>query len=153
MVTQQKNKGFTIIEVVLVLAIAGLIFLMVFIALPTLQRGRRDTQRRDDVSRFISQLNSYSVNNNGNVPTLTSAADRASFLNDYMKQGDGEFKDPKTGDPYGLDQAVPTTKKLQYVRGSKCNGEEIAVDASGSTRIAAVRIKLEGAGTFCKDNQ
>ncbi|MBP6924997.1 type II secretion system protein [Candidatus Saccharibacteria bacterium] len=32
----QTKKGFTIIEVVLVLAIAGLIFLMVFIALPAL---------------------------------------------------------------------------------------------------------------------
>ena len=38
--------GFTIIEVVLVLAIAGLIFLMVFIALPALQRSQRDTERR-----------------------------------------------------------------------------------------------------------
>ena len=36
----KKNKGFTIIEVVLVLAIAGLIFAMVFIALPSMQRGR-----------------------------------------------------------------------------------------------------------------
>ncbi|MBP6925380.1 prepilin-type N-terminal cleavage/methylation domain-containing protein [Candidatus Saccharibacteria bacterium] len=34
--TNQTKKGFTIIEVVLVLAIAGLIFLMVFIALPAL---------------------------------------------------------------------------------------------------------------------
>lgn len=42
----KNTKGFTIIEVVLVLAIAGLIFLMVFIALPALQRGQRDTQRR-----------------------------------------------------------------------------------------------------------
>ena len=33
---KQTKKGFTIIEVVLVLAIAGLIFLMVFIALPAL---------------------------------------------------------------------------------------------------------------------
>lgn len=33
------KKGFTIIEVVLVLAIAGLIFLMVFLALPALQRS------------------------------------------------------------------------------------------------------------------
>ena len=41
-----ERGGFTIIEVVLVLAIAGLIFLMVFIALPTLQRSQRDTQRR-----------------------------------------------------------------------------------------------------------
>ncbi len=38
--------GFTIIEVVLVLAIAGLIFLMVFIALPALQRAQRDSQRK-----------------------------------------------------------------------------------------------------------
>ena len=34
-----SKKGFTIIEVVLVLAIAGLIFLMVFVALPALQRA------------------------------------------------------------------------------------------------------------------
>lgn len=40
------NKGFTIIEVVLVLAIAGLIFLAVFLALPALQRNQRDTQRK-----------------------------------------------------------------------------------------------------------
>ncbi|MCL2869540.1 prepilin-type N-terminal cleavage/methylation domain-containing protein, partial [Candidatus Saccharibacteria bacterium] len=36
----KTRQGFTIIEVVLVLAIAGLIFLMVFIALPALQRSQ-----------------------------------------------------------------------------------------------------------------
>ena len=41
MVKNNKNqnstkKGFTIIEVVLVLAVAGLIFLMIFLALPAL---------------------------------------------------------------------------------------------------------------------
>ena len=45
-------KGFTIIEVVLVLAIAGLIFLMVFLALPALQRSQRDTQRKNDMARL-----------------------------------------------------------------------------------------------------
>ena len=44
-------EGFTIIEVVLVLAIAGLIFLMVFLALPALQRSQRDTQRKNDMAR------------------------------------------------------------------------------------------------------
>lgn len=44
----QKN-GFTIIEVVLVLAVAGLIFLMVFLALPALQRSQRDTQRKSEI--------------------------------------------------------------------------------------------------------
>jgi len=48
-----KESGFTIIEVVLVLAIAGLIFLVVFLALPALQRSQRDSQRRTDLGRFI----------------------------------------------------------------------------------------------------
>lgn len=50
---QSKGRtGFTIIEVVLVLAIAGLIFLMIFIALPSLQRSQRDQTRKNDVSRW-----------------------------------------------------------------------------------------------------
>ena len=60
---QTKFKlAFTIIEVVLVLAISGLIFLMVFIALPTLQRNQRDTQRKNDLSRLKTALDSYKSN-------------------------------------------------------------------------------------------
>ena len=55
----KSKKGFTIIEVVLVLAIAGLIFLMVFLALPALQRSQRDTQRRDDLARFQTSIANY----------------------------------------------------------------------------------------------
>lgn len=50
------KKGFTIIEVVLVLAIAGLIFLMVFLALPVLQRSQRDTQRKQDIAMVVTAL-------------------------------------------------------------------------------------------------
>lgn len=64
----KNKKGFTIIEVVLVLAIAGLIFLMVFIALPALQRSQRNTQREDDISRFLTAANDYQTNNNGKTP-------------------------------------------------------------------------------------
>ena len=56
---RNSKKGFTIIEVVLVLAIGGLIFLMVFIALPALQRSQRDTQRKDDLARFMSATIEY----------------------------------------------------------------------------------------------
>lgn len=60
---QLKEKGFTIIEVVLVLAIAALIFLMVFIALPALQSSQRDTARKNDVSIVSAAVNSWSGNN------------------------------------------------------------------------------------------
>lgn len=62
-----SKEGFTIIEVVLVLAIAGLIFLMVFVALPALQRSQRDTQRRNDLSRVDTSLVQYQTNH-ANVP-------------------------------------------------------------------------------------
>lgn len=65
-----NKKGFTIIEVVLVLAIAGLIFMMVFIALPALQRSQRDTQRSNDISRVQTALNQYQANNRGAIPTV-----------------------------------------------------------------------------------
>lgn len=64
-----KKHGFTIIEVVLVLAIAGLIFLMVFVALPALQRSQRDTQRRQDMARVVTALINYQANN-GKLPMV-----------------------------------------------------------------------------------
>lgn len=59
------KKGFTIIEVVLVLAIAGLIFLMVFLALPALQRSQRDAQRKQDVAIVVTALHNWKANNKG----------------------------------------------------------------------------------------
>ncbi len=62
------KKGFTVIEVSLVLAIGGLIFLMVFIALPALQRSQRDTRRRDDVMILLEKIKNYEKNNRGALP-------------------------------------------------------------------------------------
>lgn len=73
-VTKAKNKeGFTIIEVVLVLAIAALIFLMVFIALPALQRNQRDTARKTVVGKVASAITTYQSNNRGKLPQVTGS--------------------------------------------------------------------------------
>lgn len=73
---KQTTKGFTIIEVVLVLAIAGLIFLMVFIALPALQSGQRDTARKDDVSIISTAVSNYVSQNKGSFPAAGSTTIR-----------------------------------------------------------------------------
>lgn len=62
------KKGFTIIEVSLVLAIGGLIFLMVFVALPSLQRSQRDSRRRDDVIQLVEEIKKYEMNNRSALP-------------------------------------------------------------------------------------
>lgn len=152
---QQKNKGkgFTIIEVVLVLAIAGLIFLMVFIALPALQRGQRDTQRREDVSRVASQLTSYSTNNRGSLPGNQAELD--SFMANYMNKGGDTFADPSSGTAYtakyfsGNPGTDPADAQIQYAQNATCDGEQIVT--GGGTRQGAVRVKLEGSGFFCQN--
>ena len=76
--TNKAEKGFTIIEVVLVLAIAGLIFLMVFIALPALQASQRDGARKNDASAVAAAITSYTGNNRGVFPStadLTGSSD------------------------------------------------------------------------------
>lgn len=66
------KKGFTFIEVVLVLGIAGIIFMMAFIALPNLWAAQRDADRRASVMEFISDLKTFQTNNSrGALPTLT----------------------------------------------------------------------------------
>ena len=69
----KSKEGFTIIEVVLVLAVAGLIFLMVFIALPALQRSQRDTQRRQSVSSVVAALTQYQTNHSTKADNLPTA--------------------------------------------------------------------------------
>lgn len=64
-----EKKGFTIIEVSLVLAIAGLIFMMIFIALPALRRTQRDSARRDDIMVFLRRIKDFQTNNRGALPT------------------------------------------------------------------------------------
>ena len=65
------TKGFTIIEVSLVLAIAGLIFLMVFVALPGLRASQRDTERRTNIMTFLEEVKGYQKNNRGALPGVS----------------------------------------------------------------------------------
>ncbi len=174
MVKQNTNskKGFTIIEVVLVLAIAGLIFLMVFIALPALQRSQRDTQRRDDMARFMSQLNQYQANNQGNVPTAT-AAGYNTFIANYLQvrtdatqanTAQDNFVDP-SGANYTVESVTVCTSgacaqasaaddykdgKIRVYTNAKCNGETPAY-LKGDRKVA-ITYKLEGAGIYCGNN-
>jgi len=93
-----SRRGFTIIEVVLVLAIAGLIFLMVFLALPALQRSQRDTERRNKIGDFRTQVIQYQSNNRGRVPESMDAW--YSVVDSYMnlsKTTDGGTKNSDKG--------------------------------------------------------
>lgn len=64
-----KQKGFTIIEVSIVLAIAGLIMAIVFFAVPALERNARNTQRNSDATHLAGLVTDYQANHNGSLST------------------------------------------------------------------------------------
>jgi len=67
------NSGFTIIEVTIVLAIAGLIMAIIFIAVPALERNSRNTQRRSDAAHLAGLISEYAANHAGTLPTAYGA--------------------------------------------------------------------------------
>lgn len=71
---KKRNEGFTIIEVMIVLAIAGLIMLIVFLAVPALQRNSRNTQSHNDSASILAAANEYTNNNNGTLPVAANSA-------------------------------------------------------------------------------
>ena len=106
----KHKKGFTLIEVILVLAIAGLILIMVLIALPTLQQGQRNTQRRRDIAMIAALMDKRRANHTGSVSDnydkrwLSNGF--CTFMQHYVPK---DMVDPSTGNPYRA--ALWKTKK------------------------------------------
>ena len=138
----KNKKGFTIIEVVLVLAIAGLIFLMVFIALPALQRSQRNTQREDDLSRFLTAANDYQTNNNGKTPFGKTSSANGGIDSNFVKRyiddkckpaGSGKYTEcaGQFTDPDGTIYGMKWVSKL----GTSSKNVQIAKQDSAATEI------------------
>ncbi len=155
--TQNKTKGFTIIEVVLVLAIAGLIFLMVFLALPALQRNQRDQQRTGDLGRLISAVQSYKSNNQGKRPldmggpTGSTNIIGSTYLDNFRTPAGDDYV--LTAGPTLAGTATPSTTKpadektINYYINKTCSD---AAAATTSGKIALV-IWQENSGQRCQE--
>ncbi len=153
----KQTKGFSIIEVVLVLAIAGLIFLMVFIAFPALQRGQHDGARKNDMSVVTSAVGTFRSNNRGSfgTPGGTGAGNlNSTSLRAYIDRLDQYDKDTAVTVLSGTGSATVTATKdtIQVKVGAKCPDSmpapgtmAVSLDAS-STRTAAVVSALENNG-------
>lgn len=156
----KPNRGFTIIEVMIVLAIAGLILAIVFIAVPQLQRNTRDNQRQNVASRLKAELETYASNNQGKYP-FSAAVSGSGTLADFQTRyyTTIEKKNPSTGNDYSVsfaanDAANPTADQILIHRAASCNGENATgTGASTTTNKYAVRMALDRNNTYyCLDN-
>src|SRR5215210_4960979 len=91
---KSKSEGFTIIEVLIVLAIAGLILLIVFLAVPALQRNSRNTQYKNQVSTYLGAVDEWTNNHNGTTPLAADLVLAGSGVNALA--ADGPLTEPTT---------------------------------------------------------
>jgi len=155
-----SRRGFTLIEIVLVLAIAGLLLIIVFLAVSGAQRARRDHQRKDDLSEFLAATVEYSGNNGQKEPTAPAQLD---FIMTNFKHAD-----PSTGVTYVADfynagathNLVPPIGHIAYAERHVCAADgtpsapdDILADPPNygipTLRKFAVWTTLETGGTAC----
>lgn len=139
----KREQGFTLIEIVIVMAIAAALILVVLLAVGGAQRARRDTQRRGDASAYTAALDSYAANNGGVYPATGTGLTATYFSRN----------DPTTGSPYTVQATVPTSAgQIQYVLSAKCNGNTVQTITPAQSGQYAVVMYMESGGATCYDN-
>lgn len=137
---KSDSKGFTIIEVMIVLAIAGLIILIVLLAVPALQRNGRNTAIKNDASAVAGGISEFASNNDGIGPTtlvstsgtvaITGAAPTAATS--AKVQGGTTVNNAGT--------TTPVVGTISVKVGARC-------DASANARAFAIYYSIENSST------
>lgn len=154
---KQDKKGFTIIEVLIVLAIGGIIMLIVFLAVPSLQRNNRNTQRKNDVSVILGGITEYASNNKGALPT--SAAEVVANANTGYFSGAGTSAGQiglTTGATAALDVSsaanIAANDRVLVVKGAKCGTNGAAIAGTARQFVALYILETSaGATATCQE--
>jgi type IV pilus assembly protein PilA len=139
------KKGFTLLEVLLVVAIIAILAGIVIVALnPGKQLGdTRNSQRKADVNTILSAVYQYSIDNNGNlpasIPTIVAPADcSTTATNEVCKQGSASCTGFVDLSVVALNQkyltAIPTDPSGTATSGS---GYFIGKSANGRVTVCA----------------
>jgi len=146
---KNRERGFTLIEIVLVLAIAGLILLIVFLAVSGAEKARRDTQRKQDAGRMSSEIENYAGNTNGQIPTTLAQ------IQSVIGAGSSYFNTTTNPDPSGATYTVTFTTNAPTAAGGVSYSNNAVCPSSGATATARnyeLQVYLEQGGSYCVDN-
>ena len=152
---RKSNKGFTIIEVLIVLVIASSVLLIVFLAVPQLQRNSRNTQRRSAVASIAGAVNEYNTNNNGTMPSVVSGTANplrlceAAACTKFSEFNLGYYKTADlTVSAFSATAAPLTTDVVRVITGGKCSTATTGEVVLGSSRSAVVQYATETSSGF-----
>jgi prepilin-type N-terminal cleavage/methylation domain-containing protein len=148
----KQSEGFTIIEVLIVLAIAGLIMLIVFLAVPALQRSAHNTSIKNDVSNILGGVNEYVNNNNGTLPNKLSISGQTVTVS--LSTGGTNSSTANVGYISAVKWAPgvttpPAIGTVDVIPGVVCNATSTGV-VTGTARNYVALFTLEGNAKECQ---
>jgi competence protein ComGC len=144
-------KGFTIIEVALVLAVAALIFLVVFLAVPALQRNQRNDARKRDVANVVQAIASWQSNNSGSSLTAAgySGGRVTGVLANYIDGLSNNIAQISVVSATSTFNSTNSGSRITIYRGTTCINNNSLSTSGASERQYAVGVRIElGGGNF-----
>ena len=145
---KSKEEGFTIIEVLIVLAIAGLILLVVFLAVPALQRNSRNTSLKNDVSNVLGGVAEFQNVNSGSMPTSVSGTGTINYTATGLAATSIKVQGSTQVSTVTTAPTAVTAGQIQVKLGTRC-------DATANARAIAAYYSLETSGSAalqCQDS-
>lgn len=144
---QSNQKGFTVIELVVVIVIAGILLALILITHAGIAQKERNIERQRDVSELRDEMEAYYSQYN-KYPTLANVND-THWRATNMKALDKEVLRDPSGTAYTLaDNPAKGVYAFQVTSaaGTACDNQQISCTQYTLTAT------LEGGGTFVKNN-
>jgi type II secretion system protein G len=142
-----KQRGFTIVELLIVIVVIGILAGLVVTTFTGIQQKARNTERQTDIKAIHGQVEAYYAQN-GSYPHRDEVND-ATWRTTNMKGLDADaLKDPK-GSASTL-VAAPAANSYSYA--VTASGGGACTTAANDCAVYTLTATYEGGGTFAKTN-
>lgn len=173
-IPSKMQRGFTILEVIIVLVIAAIIMIAVFLVVPQLQNSQKNNRIRNDASRVLAAFIQHTqtgpiLNTAGTLPlgigTYTLNTAQLSWLKDILgplKAPDGNYyianyKNLLSLPTFGILSNSYDEPRDMLVVTQACGSIAVQASSTASTAVYSVtfyQYQANGsAGSGCIDNQ
>lgn len=156
---KQQNKGFTIVELLIVIVVIGILALLVVTTYAGIQQKARNTKRQTDIAAIQTQLEAF-YQTAGYYPNLTDINSTTWRATNMKSLDAGALVDPSsTCIPASASCVVGTAAAKTYAyaatdaAGATCDGASPADQACAKyTLTATYEGQVNNSSTFVKNN-
>lgn len=159
---KKNNKGFTIVELLIVIVVIGILALLVITTYAGIQAKARNSKRQTDMSSLQTHLEAF-YSQNGYYPSLTDfngpawrTTNMPSLDNNAIKDPSNPTCDPTSATLVCLVTGTGTPKSYAYLvtdsSGASCEAAGADINCAKYTLTATFEGNVNGKATVTKSN-